>query len=60
MKGLRTILVGFGIAVGPTAFQYFSGIDWSSVVPAPWDTVIAGVIMIAMRFATSTPVGQPK
>ena len=60
MKGLRTILVGAAIAIGPAAIQYLGGVDWSSVIPAPWDSVIAGVIMIGMRFVTSTPVGQPK
>ena len=60
MKGLRTILVGAAIAIGPAAIQYFAGVDWSSIIPAPWDSVIAGVIMIGMRFITSTPVGQGK
>lgn len=60
MVGLRTILVGLGIALGPVALQYLGGVDWSSVVPPPWDMVASGVIMIAMRFVTKTPVGQPR
>ncbi len=60
MKGLRTILVGLAIAIGPAAIQYFGGVDWSSIVPPPWDTVAAGIIMIGMRFVTSTSVGQAK
>jgi enolase len=60
MVGLRTILVGAAVALGPPLLQYVGGVDWSSVLPAPWGTVAAGVIMVAMRFITSTPVGQPK
>ena len=60
MKGLRTILVGLAIAIGPVAVQYLGGVDWSSIIPAPWDSVIAGAIMIGMRFITSTPVAQSK
>ncbi len=60
MVGLRTILVGAVIALGPPAVQYLGGVDWSSVVPPPWDTAIAGAIMIGMRFITRTPVGHPK
>lgn len=60
MKGLRTILVGLGVAAGPVALQYLGGVDWSTIVPPPWDMVAAGAIMIAMRFATNTPIGQPK
>lgn len=58
MKGWKTILVGALVALGPTALQYFGGVDWSSVVPSPWDTVIAGGIMIVMRLITTTPVGR--
>lgn len=60
MKGLRSVAVGLGIAIGPVALQYLGGVDWSSIISPPWDMVAAGAVMIAMRFATNTPIGQPK
>lgn len=56
MKGLRTILIGAAMAVLPTATQYFGAIDWNNFLPAPWGMVVGGLVMIAMRFVTSSPV----
>ena len=60
MKGLRTIVVGLSIAAAPAALQYFGGVDWNTILPAPWGMVASGLVMVAMRLITSTPVGQPK
>ena len=57
MKGFRTILVGFIMAVGPTALNYLGGIDWTQHVSANAAAVVAGALTIALRCITTTPVG---
>lgn len=56
MKGLRTILVGLGMAVLPVVTQYIGAIDWATVLPAPYSWVVAGAVMVLMRLVTDTPV----
>lgn len=57
MQGYRTVLVGLAMVLLPPALQYLAGIHWELYVPAAYVPVITGVIMIAMRFVTKTPVG---
>jgi hypothetical protein len=64
MKGLRTYLVAFLMALIPAATAYFEGFDWvgfltSAGVPQQWVLPLAGVlasiVMAVMRSITSTP-----
>jgi hypothetical protein len=56
MQGFKTILIGLLMAIIPVATQYLGAIDWNTVLPAPWGMVAGGIVMIVMRFLTSTPV----
>ena len=56
MKGFKTIIIGLLMAVIPIVTQYLGAIDWSTALPQPWGLVVGGLIMIAMRFVTTTPV----
>lgn len=58
MKGFKTILVGLLIAVVPAITQYVGAINWDGILPAPYSTMVAGAIMILMRFFTTTPVAS--
>lgn len=59
---LKSTTVWTGILMGlvPVLLQYLAGIDWTQILPAEYAGVVAGAIMIAMRFATSTPLGRAK
>jgi hypothetical protein len=56
MNGFKTILIGAAMAIIPAATQYFGTIDWNAVLPAPWGMVVGGVVMIVMRYITTTPI----
>ena len=63
MQGLRTLIVGFLVAILPAATQYFSIVDWNTVFSflgpnyAPTvATLVSGLIMVVMRLLTTTPV----
>lgn len=58
MKGFKTILVGLGMAVLPVVTQYVGAIDWNTVLPMPWGFVVSGLVMVAMRLVTTSPVGK--
>lgn len=58
MKGFKTILVGLHIAIVPAITQYVGAINWDAFLPAPYSTMVAGAIMILMRFFTTTPVAS--
>ena len=57
MQGWRTISVGLLVAIGPTVLDYLLKIDWTKIVDPKYAPMIAGTLMIAMRFVTKTPVG---
>lgn len=57
MKGWRTLVVGLFVAVAPAGLQYLAGFDWASVLGPAGAFAVAGVIQVAMRFVTTTPVG---
>ena len=52
----KTILVGLAMAIVPNALDYMAGIKWEDYVGPTWAPVIAGGIMIGMRFVTRKPV----
>jgi uncharacterized membrane protein YjjP (DUF1212 family) len=58
LKGYRTILVGLGLAVAPSAISYLSGLDWNRIVGPTGAFFVSGLLMTAMRFVTSTPPGS--
>ena len=59
MKGYRTILVGLLLTIAPAALGYLAGVDWNAILGATGAFVVSGVIQIAMRLVTTTPVGKP-
>lgn len=56
MTGYRTLIIGFLLAVAPSAFSFLTGIDWSHYFSANVALVISGAIMIVMRLVTTTAV----
>ena len=58
MKGFRTITVGLALAVLPNALSYLGGIDWTQHVDPSLALTISGVLTIALRCLTTTPVGS--
>lgn len=61
LTGLKTILIGLLMAALPPVAQYIGGVDWTTVLPASvvWlAPTISGLIMVGMRFVTTTPVLQ--
>jgi len=64
MKGYRTILVNFALASLALAAEiasWLTAFDWAAWLPpqyALWVIVTVNVANIALRFATTTPVGR--
>jgi hypothetical protein len=58
MTGFKTVIIGLLMAVLPVATQYMGAIDWNTLLPAPWGMVAGGVVMIVMRYFTTTPMFQ--
>lgn len=58
MKGFRTIAVGLLMAVAPVGLQFLAGVDWTHYLPAQYAPVVAGLLMIALRTVTKTPIGK--
>lgn len=60
VKGFRTLIVGFLLAIVPVALQYLAGIDWAQYVGPQTAFFISGGIMMFMRFFSTTPIAQSK
>ena len=58
MKGYRSIIIGLLFAIGAPGLQYLGAVDWSHFIGPTGALVIGGVVQIAMRFVTTTPVGK--
>lgn len=58
MKGYRTILVGLAMAIAPAALTYLAGVDWTALVGPNGAMFVAGIVTIALRIVTTTPVGK--
>ena len=57
--GFRTIIVGLLMTIGVPALTYLAQVDWSSIGVSPTLAfAISGVIMLVLRWFTTTPVGQ--
>ena len=58
MKGYRTYLIGFLLAVGPPGLTYLAGLDWTKLIGPNAAMIVSGIIMVALRSVTTTPPGQ--
>jgi|APFre7841882654_1041346.scaffolds.fasta_scaffold608479_2 hypothetical protein len=58
MKGWRTVIFGGLMVVVPPLLTYLGGIDWTSYGISPALSAAIGAVIIGLRAATSTPIGQ--
>ena len=59
LKGLRTVVIGLALAVVPQATAYLFSVDWTHVAGiSPNAATILGLVMVALRAVTTTPVGK--
>lgn len=56
IKGWRTFLWGLFLAVAVPGLTYAAGVDWTQFVSPNTALIISGVVTIALRFVTNTPV----
>ena len=61
MKGWRTLIFGIIVAVAGVLEQF----DWSSILPktSPWynyETLAIGLMIVVLRFFTTTPIFKEK
>jgi hypothetical protein len=57
MKGFRTLAMGLVFAIVPTALTFLSGIDWTLYVSPNVALALSGLLTVAMRCITTSPVG---
>lgn len=60
MKGWKTVLFGALMALMPALLNYLAGVHWTDYVSPEWAGVIVGVIVVALRAVTNTPIGTDK
>lgn len=58
MKGYKTLAIGAAMVVLPPLLSYLAGINWSDYVSPQVAVMISGVIMVALRVVTNTPIGK--
>src|SRR5579864_9151006 len=58
MKGFRTILFGAVVATAPVLLDYLANVRWTDYVSGEAAAMITGIIVIALRVVTTTPVGK--
>ena len=67
MKGLRTFVISFLLAVAPAAATYFGTVNWVQLLrdlgvspdwAVPLATLLSGAVMAYMRSITNTSPGQ--
>ena len=59
LKGLRTVAIGLALAIVPQATAYLFSIDWTHVAGiSPNAASILGLVMVALRAITTTPLGK--
>lgn len=60
LTGFRTIIVGLFMTIGVPALSYLATIDWTSIGISPTVAfAISGVLMLLMRWISSTPITKP-
>jgi hypothetical protein len=57
LQGYRTFAVGLTLAIAPSAISYLSGLDWTQHIGATGAFFVSGLLMLTMRFVTSTAPG---
>jgi hypothetical protein len=57
MKGFRTLGVGLALAIVPNALTFLSGVDWTLYVSPNVALALSGLLTVAMRCITTSPVG---
>jgi hypothetical protein len=60
IRGYRTLAVNFGIAIGMAALGWAGSVDWSQHLDPTTAAIVVTVVNIALRFVTTTPVGQSR
>jgi hypothetical protein len=60
MKGFRTVLAGAALVMAPPLVEYFGGVDWESLGVSPAAGAAIGVLFIALRAATDSPMFKSK
>ena len=58
IKGWKTIGFGLILVIVPPALTYLAGVDWTHLIGANAALIISGVITIALRAVTDTPLGK--
>lgn len=58
LKGWRTVAIGLGLALIPAALQSLAIVDWTPLLGASGAFFVSGMIQIAMRYFTTTPIGS--
>ncbi len=57
LKGWKTVVSGVLMAILPAALTYLAGVDWTKFVSPNAAMLIAGIIVVALRAVTNTPIG---
>jgi hypothetical protein len=58
VRGWKTIGFGLVMVIVPPALTYLGGIDWTTLGIHPGLAAAIGVVIMALRAATSTAVGR--
>ena len=58
MKGYRTLALNGALVVGAALLNWAAGVNWAEYVSPTVAVVLTGAVNIALRFVTTTPVGQ--
>ena len=59
LAGSKTFIVGLVLAVGPQIVTFITGFDFTHTFGlSPNTATIVGVVMIALRAVTTTPIFQ--
>lgn len=58
MKGWKTLLFNLLLVIMPPALAYLASVNWSDYLSPTWTPVAVGLIGIALRAVTTTPIGS--
>jgi hypothetical protein len=58
MKGWKTVGFGLLMVIAPAAITYLGNVNWTSLGVSPGVSAAIGVIIIALRAVTNTPIGK--
>lgn len=60
LKGWKNVIWGLALATVPAGMEYLGGINWVDYVSPAIAPIIAGIITIALRVVTTTPIFQKR